>query len=388
MNSKVFKTIVAVLALALATAACGAGGGASSGSSEPAAGSSGPPAAMTEGADAGEPTDGGAAAGGDFEQVKVMVVSNNTHLAAMVAAEQGLWINHGLDVQLEVLDSGREIMTAVGAGEAQFGGVNAGTTIPPARAGGLEASVVVPYMNDAQDVADVGRVGFIARGDSGIDPDDPTTLKGKKVGVLEGSTTDAYYRAWLDRHDLTQKDVEMVNTPVPDMAVAFQQGLVDAVIPWEPYVAQILRENSDAIIVDRGGDYVSDVIGLATLDSLVEENPELVEKLTLGIIEGAQFVRENPEEAAEVLTSYVGGLDVQDVVAGNKETSYDPRVSVCTEKGVMDAAQQLIDDGEIESQPFKLTELLNVDILNRLVDEHPEYFDDLDPMPEKLADCG
>jgi ABC-type nitrate/sulfonate/bicarbonate transport system substrate-binding protein len=366
--------------LLLTAAACGGGGtetddAASAGASD-ATGASGATSAATE------------AFAQDFQQATVMVVSNNTHLAAMAAAEQGYWLEHGLDVKLEVLDSGREIMTAVGAGEAQFGGVNAGTTIPPARAGGLEVSVVVPYMNNALAVADVGRVALIAHADSGISPDDPGTLAGKKIGVLDGSTTDQYIRSYLERNDLTVDDVEFVNTEVPDMAVALEQGLVDAVVPWEPYVSQILREQGDnAVIVERGGDYVADVIGLATLDSLVTEQPELVESLILGILEGAHFVRQNPEQAAEILTSYVGGVEVADVVEGNQQTSYDPRVSACTEKGVMDAAQALIDSGEIESEPFELEELLNVELLTQLTEDNPQFFEDLEPLPEDLSGC-
>jgi ABC-type nitrate/sulfonate/bicarbonate transport system substrate-binding protein len=156
----------------------------------------------------------------------------------------------------------------------------------------------------------------------------------------------------------------------------------------EPYVSQILREQGDnAVIVERGGDYVADVIGLATLDSLVEEQPDLVEKLILGILEGAQFIRQNPEEAAEILTSYVGGVQVEDVLEGNEWTTYDPRVSVCTEKGVMDAAQELIDAGEIEHEPFELKELLNVEMLRRLTDENPQFFEDLEPLPDDLSGC-
>jgi NitT/TauT family transport system substrate-binding protein len=376
MHLRRLRAVVIGAALMLAAAACGGGGGTESGDA-----ASGGAAAPTGAA-------GTEAFAQDFQQATVMVVSNNTHLAAMAAAEQGFWLQHGLDVKLEVLDSGREIMTAVGAGEAQFGGVNAGTTIPPARAGGLDVAVVVPYMNNALAVADVGRVALLARADSGISPDDPSTLEGKKIGVLDGSTTDQYIRGYLQRNDLTVDDVEFVNTEVPDMAVALEQGLVDAVVPWEPYVSQILREQGDnAVIVERGGDYVSDVIGLATLDSLVEEQPELVEKLILGILEGAQFVRQNPEQAAEILTSYVGGVEVADVVEGNKQTSYDPRVSACTEKGVMDAAQALIDSGEIESEPFELQELLNVEMLTGLTEENPQFFDDLEPLPEDLSEC-
>jgi NitT/TauT family transport system substrate-binding protein len=369
MNRRRLRAVAIALAFTLAAAACG-GGGTESGD------------AATGGA---APTDAFAQ---DFQQATVMVVSNNTHLAAMAAAEQGFWLQHGLDVRLEVLDSGREIMTAVGAGEAQFGGVNAATTIPPARAGGLEAAVVVPYMNNALAVADVGRVALLARADSGINPADPGTLRGKKIGVLDGSTTDQYIRSYLARNNLTVDDVEFVNTPVPDMAVALDQGLVEAVVPWEPYVSQILREQGgNAVIVERGGDYVADVIGLATLDSLVAEQPELVEKLILGILEGAKFVRQNPEQAAEILTSYVGGVQVEDVIEGNKQTSYDPRVSVCTEKGVMDGAQSLIDSGEIQSQPFQLHQLLNVELLKRLTQENPQFFDDLEPLPQDLSEC-
>ncbi|HSK95820.1 MAG TPA: ABC transporter substrate-binding protein [Euzebyales bacterium] len=339
MHTRGLRAMAIGVVLLLTAAACGGGGGDETGDAASAGASAG----------AGAATEAFAQ---DFQQATVMVVSNNTHLAAMAAAEQGFWLQHGLDVKLEVLDSGREIMTAVGAGEAQFGGVNAGTTVPPARAGGLEVSVVVPYMNNALAVADVGRVALLAR------------------------------------NDMTVDDVEFVNTEVPDMAVALEQGLVDAVVPWEPYVSQILREQGDnAVVVERGGDYVSDVIGLATLDSLVTEQPDLVEKLILGILEGAQFVRQNPEQAAEILTSYVGGVEVADVVEGNQQTSYDPRVSVCTEKGVMDAAQALIDSGEIESEPFELKELLNVEMLTQLTEDNPQFFDDLEPLPEDLAGC-
>lgn len=330
----------------------------------------------------------GAESDEEFEEVTLLIVSNNVHIPAMVALEQGYWLELGLDVKLEVLDSGREIMTAIGAGEAEFGGANAASTIPPARAGGLEAAVVVPYMNDPLYVNHVGRVSIIARTDSGIDPDDPSTLVGKRIGNLEASTTDSYIRAYLDRNGIPQSGPEFVNTPAPDMPIAIQQGDVDAVVAWEPYASQILREMGDDVVaVTRGGDYVSDVIGIAARDDLVAEQPELVEKFVLGAVRGAQYVRQNPEESAEILLNYLSGVELDDAVEGNELTHYDPRVSVCTETGVMAVAQGLIDDGTIESEPFENQDLLNVDILDQVVEENPEYFDDVDPLPETVDDC-
>lgn len=357
------KSVAVLAILAMAVAACG-------------------------GDDSDTSTESGAVEGDDdFEEVTLMVVSNNTHIAAMVASEQGYWLEQGLDVKLEVLDSGREIMTAVGAGDVEFGGVNAATTIPPARAGGLDASVFVPYMNDALYTRHDGRMSIIAGSDSGIDPDDPSTLAGKTVGSLDGSTTDAYLRSYQEEHEID--NVEVVNTPVPEMPVALQQGLVDAVSVWEPYGSQILREmGDDAVALQRGGGgYVPDVIGIAARDELIAEEPELVEKFVLGVVQGAQFARENPEEAAEILINYLSGVELEDLVEGNSLTSYDPRVSVCTEEGVAAGAQALIDDGVIESEGFEIQELLNVEILDRVVEENPEYFDDLEPLPESVEDC-
>ncbi|MPZ89157.1 MAG: hypothetical protein GEU81_14035 [Nitriliruptorales bacterium] len=110
-------------------------------------------------------------------------------------------------------------------------------------------------------------------------------------------------------------------------------------------------------------------------------------KFVLGIVQGAQFVRQNPE-SAEIALSYISGLELEDAIQGFPQSHYDPRVSVCTEEGVMTAAQSLIDDGLIEvDEPFEVEDLLKVDILNRVIEEHPEYFDDLPPIPESLDEC-
>ncbi len=131
-------------------------------------------------------------------------------------------------------------------------------------------------------------------------------MEGKKIGYLRGSTNDVYMRAWFKKNNLDVTKSTLVNIPVADMPISVTQGLVDAVVPWEPYTAQAVRElGSNAVTVSRGEDgLVSDIIGVVANEDWMKKNYDLLEKFSVGIAEAAQFIRKNPRKAAEIDTRY------------------------------------------------------------------------------------
>jgi len=60
--------------------------------------------------------------------VTFFVVNNMFSTPAYVAAENGYWAQRGLDVKLRITSSGREVVQALQAGEAQLGHVALSTT--------------------------------------------------------------------------------------------------------------------------------------------------------------------------------------------------------------------------------------------------------------------
>jgi ABC-type nitrate/sulfonate/bicarbonate transport system substrate-binding protein len=324
-----------------------------------------------------------------MRDVTFIVVNNLFSTPAFVAVEKGYWVAQGLNVKLKLTASGRQVTQALQAGEAQFGHASLSTTTASARASGNLIKGVMPYFNAAEYVALGGRA-IIGRRDRGIDPADPRTLVGKKIAHLTGSTNEVYMRQWFNRHGLDIGQSQLVSVPVEDMPITIRQGLVDAVVPWEPYTAQAIRElGSNAAIVSRSEPgLVTDVIGVVANEDWIKRNYDLLEKFSIGIAEAARFIRQDPKAAAEIDTLYLDGLNVADATEGLSFLRWDPRLSVCTEYGVARAGNDMIKEGLIKrAKPFEPTEFYDKTVLDRVMASHGELFSDLPPLPEKLADC-
>jgi ABC-type nitrate/sulfonate/bicarbonate transport system substrate-binding protein len=324
-----------------------------------------------------------------MRDVTFVVVNNLFSTPAFVAVENGYWVAQGLNVKLKLTASGRQVTQALQAGEAQFGHASLSTTTPSARASGNLIKGVMPYFNAAEYIALGGRA-IIGRRDRGIDPNDPKTMLGKKIAHLTGSTNEVYMREWFNKHGLDIAKSQLVSVPVEDMPITIAQGLVDAVVPWEPYVAQAVRElGSNAAIVSRGEPgLVTDVIGVVANEEWIKKNYDLLEKFSIGIAQAAQFIRRDPKMTADIDTRYLDGLNVVDAVEGLTYLRWDPRISLCTEIGMVRAGNDMIKEGLIKrDKPFVASDFSDKTVLDRVIAGHPELFADLPALPAAAADC-
>src|SRR5262249_44115434 len=148
----------------------------------------------------------------------------------------------GLNVNIKLTSSGRAVVQAVQAGDAQVGHAALSTTIASARASGNLLKGVMAYFNAAEDIPKAGGRPIVRRQGRGIDANDPKSMEGKKIGHLTGSTNEVYLREWFRRNKLDIGKSQLVSVPVENMPITITQGLVDAIAPWEPYTAQAIRE--------------------------------------------------------------------------------------------------------------------------------------------------
>ncbi len=324
-----------------------------------------------------------------MRDVTFIVVNNLFSTPAFVAVENGYWLDQGLNVKLKLTASGRQVTQALQAGEAQFGHASLSTTTASARASGNLIKGVMPYFNAAEYVALGGRA-IIGRKDRGIDPGDPKTMLGKKIAHLTGSTNEVYMREWFSKNRLDISKSQLVSVPVEDMPITIGQGLVDAVVPWEPYISQAIRElGGNAAVVSRGEPgLVTDVIGVVANEDWIKKNYDLLEKFSIGIAQAAQFIRRNPKAAADIDTRYLDGLDVGDATEGLKYLRWDPRISICTEHGVVRAGNDMIKEGLIKrDKPFAPGDFYDKTVLDRVMASHAQLFSDLPPLPGTLSEC-
>ncbi|MGO4839373.1 ABC transporter substrate-binding protein, partial [Rhizobiaceae sp. 2RAB30] len=113
-----------------------------------------------------------------------------------IASDQGLWAKHGLEPDLKVFTNGPIQIQALGAGSLDFGYVGPGALWLPASG---KAKIVAMNALGLSDRV-IAQAGIATMAD----------LKGKKIGVPEGTSGDMLLRLALAKAGMQLSDVEVV----------------------------------------------------------------------------------------------------------------------------------------------------------------------------------
>jgi NitT/TauT family transport system substrate-binding protein len=154
-------------------------------------------------------------------------------LPSYVAADQGFFANHDLDVGLTLLGTQGSVIAAVVAGSATIG---TGTPLQVIQA--ADSGIDVVLLNATNISPTPTRTGLFARKGSGIAK--PEDLIGKKVGVPSLYTfIHVVARRWLKENGVDYDKVDFAEVSFQQMADALKGGIVDAVDCIDPYYDRV-----------------------------------------------------------------------------------------------------------------------------------------------------
>ena len=157
------------------------------------------------------------------------VGSNMNHVPSFVGVEKGIFLKHGVDVKLKLLNTGQEMSKALQAGEVEIIGA-AFSNFPVAVERGMAARGVVGLTGDRSVMHSDEPVAIIARKGGGITKVED--LAGKKIGTPVGGTGDEYLGVVLAKKGIGRDRIQLLNVPPGNLVSALQGGSVDAVVTW------------------------------------------------------------------------------------------------------------------------------------------------------------
>jgi len=209
------------------------------------------------------------------------------------AAANGYYKKYGLDVKLVNFTDNSMMPGAVQGGEIDATTLTYDQVIA-ANARGWKLEVVMPIDYS------VGGDAILATANLRTIKD----LKGRKIAFMAASPSDFLLGFALARGGLSERDVEAVNTTPEGVVGIMASGGVDAGVTYEPSVSAIAKSGDGkrfhVLMSSREArGMITDVLVLKA--GVIAKNPQLVEGLVRGTMDGLAFMRAHPELAVAIL---------------------------------------------------------------------------------------
>ncbi len=142
-------------------------------------------------------------------------------------------------------------------------------------------------------------------------------LIGQDVAVFEGGLSQIYFAIWLAENGVEWDEVNMVNLIAGDAAAAMISGNVAGAELWDPFGDQVLTELAGSHEVSNSRDpellklaLIADAVFVS--DEFVADRNEVAVKSIQALFAGAEYWRENPTEANQIIAERIG-FPVEDV---------------------------------------------------------------------------
>ncbi|MBV9783094.1 MAG: ABC transporter substrate-binding protein [Acidisphaera sp.] len=288
------------------------------------------------------------------QPAKLDLAASNTwwgQIPLMVAIDKGFFHEQGIDTELKNIPASGDRIAALTAGSVAFSNLGRIAAIVE-MARGNQSFYFFANVDDSP-----GNEGCWAR--PGFDSF--KALRGKKVAA--NTSAEITMNGLLANEGMTEKDIQFVNLPGPEMAAALAKGDVDAACVWEPLFTgvkdaapggKLLGTDMDTPNYKKFGTMASPDVMIISR-KLVTEQPELARKLAVAIFQGVAFTNAHPQETAETVAHYFR-KSPEEVLAAMKTFKYFGQEGwpehMKLHAGQMQfLAQWLYDNGKIPSLP-------------------------------------
>ena len=212
-----------------------------------------------------------------------------------IASDQEMWAKHGLEPELKVFTNGPIQIQALGAGSLDFGYV------------GPDA-LWLPASGKAKLIA-MNALGLSDRVIAQAGNNTMADLKGKKIGVPEGTSGDMLLRLALAREGMQIGDVEVVKMDPSTVVSAFASKQIDGAGIWYPLVGIIKRNVPDMVEVAKSADFYpanSFPSAFVARNEVVAEDPDLVQRMIAVLKEANDFRAADVPRSVEITAKFLG----------------------------------------------------------------------------------
>ncbi|CDZ54177.1 Aliphatic sulfonates family ABC transporter, substrate-binding protein [Neorhizobium galegae bv. orientalis] len=242
-----------------------------------------------------------------------------------IAQDQKLWEAEGITPSVKVFTNGPIQIQAMGAGSLNFGTIGPGALWLPASG---RAKVV-----GVNDIGFSDRV--IVQGNISTIKD----LKGKKVGVPQGTSGDMILRMTLTRAGMTVGDIRVVPMDPATIVSAFTSKQIDGAGIWYPLIDVIKPRVPDMKELASNQDFYPQTSFINTFvarNEIVQQNPDLVKKFLRVMKKAMDYRAANIDRSIQITTAFLNApADATEKVARSRKMLTSRELDAFTRDGTV-----------------------------------------------------
>ncbi len=235
---------------------------------------------------------------GDSKVLRVAIQPSATWAPLWYMKDKG-WLEEalkekGVTVKWTEFDAGMSMNESFAAGQQDIGISGDVPTISSLAAGQKNQIIANGGGGDKIQAIVVGN-------DSGIT--DVKDLKGKKIGIAFGSSAHHMLDSVLQNNGMSLNDVTAVNITAGDAETVLVNKQVDAVAFWEPNVTFLLDKKVGRFLADQTG-CLNGGGPIFGTEKYIKTNPEVIKIFLEQYAKAAKYLKEHPQEVAEVIANH------------------------------------------------------------------------------------
>ena len=232
--------------------------------------------------------------------LKIGIVPVEAAAELFYGIDMGFFKKQGLDIDLQVMQNGAAIASAVAGGSLDIGFADT-ISISSAHARGLPFVYLAPTLLNTYTSP---TLAMVVLGSGPIH--DAKDLNGKTIGVNGiNNITMVPFEAWIDKSGGDSKTVKWLEVPLPAANDAIAGGKIDGGTLGEPFITFGADKGLRAIYVDKNGIAPRYALaGFMTSKDWAAKNPALAAKFIAAIKETAQWANANHAASAPILSKY------------------------------------------------------------------------------------
>lgn len=219
----------------------------------------------------------------------------------IIAEKKGYFKEEGLTVKNKLIESGPDIAPLVSGGSAPISLQTNFMDIILA-SNNVKVKIVAPLAQIA------GTQAVVAGPKANISS--PKDIEGKTIGIPSGADVKIAINKMASENGVNMDKVKIANLAPSDALAALQNGSIDAMAGWEPFITKAIGEGGKLMFSgtknyldgeEKDVNWMSVHSTLQVTDEYLKDNPNTVKAVIRALEKATTFINDHREEAVKIL---------------------------------------------------------------------------------------